>query len=221
MTSRVLIVEDHLLLAQLLAGALEGHGIDAAVAASTDPAVLGTQVDADTLVLLDLHLGEGEDGSAYVTSLRAAGARVLVLTGSEDLLAIGRALDAGAIDVLPKSLPFEELVDAVAAASAASRPRDRAARYRLVQAAKDREARRDAAKSVLDRLTPREREVLDSLTLGASAEEIAAAGVVSLATVRTQIHAILGKLGAHSQIAAVARARQIFDDLGWPSHPPA
>ena len=219
MTSRVLVVEDHLLLAQLLVGALRYRGIEAAVAMSTDPATLGEEVDADTLVLLHLHLGDGPDGSTYVTALRATGARVLVLTGSDDLLAIGRALDDGAVDVLSKSLPFDELVDAVAAASTGARPRDRAARYRLVQAAKVREARRDAAKAVLDRLSPREREVLDSLVLGASAEEIAAAAVVSLATVRTQIRAVLGKLGVHNQLAAVARARQLYDDLGERTHP--
>lgn len=216
MTSRVLVVEDHLLLAQLVVDALRSRGLDAAVATSPHPASLVSQVDDETLVLLDLHLGDDLDGSALVGPLRAAGAHVLVLTGSEDLLAIGRALHDGAVDVLDKSLPFDELVDAVAAAGAGRPPRESAARYRLLQAVSARQARRDTASAVLDRLSPREREVLEALEGGASAEEIAAAAVVSLATVRTQIRAVLGKLEVHNQISAVARARELYDDLGAP-----
>ena len=43
---------------------------------------------------------------------------------------------------------------------------------------------------------------------GASAEEIAKASFVSMATVRSQIRSILEKLGVHSQVAAVALAHR-------------
>jgi DNA-binding CsgD family transcriptional regulator len=55
-------------------------------------------------------------------------------------------------------------------------------------------------------LTRREREVLAALMQGMPLREIAAGDGVSVETVRTQVSAVLRKLGVHSQVAAVARA---------------
>ena len=63
----------------------------------------------------------------------------------------------------------------------------------------------------LDQLTVREREVLAHLMRGRTVREIATVGVVSEATVRTQVKAILAKLDVTSQIAAVGLAHQV----GW------
>jgi DNA-binding NarL/FixJ family response regulator len=49
---------------------------------------------------------------------------------------------------------------------------------------------------------------------GASAEEIANASLVSLPTIRSQIRAVLQKLGVRSQVAAVAAAHR----AGWHYH---
>jgi DNA-binding NarL/FixJ family response regulator len=57
-------------------------------------------------------------------------------------------------------------------------------------------------------LTEREQAVLAGLVEGHCAEEIAKAGFVSISTVRSQIKAILHKLGVNSQLAAVAMARR-------------
>ncbi|MGO3814080.1 MAG: response regulator transcription factor, partial [Cellulosimicrobium funkei] len=59
-------------------------------------------------------------------------------------------------------------------------------------------------------LTGRETEVLEHLAGGRSVAEIAAALVLSVATVRAHVRSILGKLGVSSQLAAsaaLARAR--------------
>ncbi len=60
-------------------------------------------------------------------------------------------------------------------------------------------------------LTDREKVVLAELIEGHCAEEIANAAYVSISTVRSQIKAILQKLGVNSQLAAVAQARR----AGW------
>ena len=75
--------------------------------------------------------------------------------------------------------------------------------------------RRESARRRLpfERLTPRERHVLEGLVEGTRADEIAAASFVSVTTVRNQIQSVLTKLGAGSQIEAVAMARR----AGWPS----
>lgn len=59
-------------------------------------------------------------------------------------------------------------------------------------------------------LTARERAVLVAMVDGMSAEEIAAAHYVTVATIRTQIRAVLSKLGVKSQLAAVAYANRVM-----------
>lgn len=206
---RILIIEDHCVLGQVLCAALREEGF---VAESTDGAAydeLIAQVSAGTLVLLDLQLADGRDGSAYVAPLLRRGALVLVLTGSEDLAAMGRALEAGALDVLDKRIPFTELLAALAQVLSGTYRADPAHRHAILRASYERQAAAAAAAAVLERLTPRESEVLDHLCRGRSAEQVARADHVSIATVRAQIRSVLTKLEVRSQLAAVARARQL------------
>lgn len=58
-------------------------------------------------------------------------------------------------------------------------------------------------------LTPRQREILALIATGVRAREIAHRLVLSEATVRNHIRAILVELGVHSQLEAVARARSL------------
>ncbi len=67
------------------------------------------------------------------------------------------------------------------------------------------------ALSPFERLTLRERRVLAALREGMSTEEIADQHYVALTTVRSQIRAVLQKLGVRSQLAAVAHANRV----GW------
>ena len=66
----------------------------------------------------------------------------------------------------------------------------------------------DSAVSFVDRLTPREREVLDHLAAGLSRPEIARAMSVSPDTVRTHVQHVLKKAEVHSTLAALAKARR-------------
>lgn len=60
-------------------------------------------------------------------------------------------------------------------------------------------------------LTRREKQVLQALMRGETADEISRSSYVSLTTVRSQIRSILTKLGVSSQLAAVALAYR----SGW------
>lgn len=64
----------------------------------------------------------------------------------------------------------------------------------------------DDVRRALAALTPTEAKILRALMQGRSADVIARDHVVSIATVRTQIKQVLGKLGAKSQLSAVALA---------------
>ena len=57
----------------------------------------------------------------------------------------------------------------------------------------------------LDRLTPREREILGLLAQGLRYKEIGAQLGISTSTVRAHLHSIYGKLGVESRTEAVVR----------------
>lgn len=83
---RVLILEDHDLLAQSLAALLRGEGLLVEVArpaAARSAAGPGPDEPYD-VVLLDLDQCR-EDAPERIRSLRADGARVVILTGSADV----------------------------------------------------------------------------------------------------------------------------------------
>jgi DNA-binding NarL/FixJ family response regulator len=208
-TDDVLVIEDHPVLAQTLVAALGSRSIHAIVAPSTAEADVLAMAVAGTLAILDLQLADGQDGSLLVAPLRRAGAEVLVLTGSRDLEAIGRALDYGAVEVIDKASPFEQVLAAVTSALDGTGPLDTAGRTALERAVRTWRSEHARATAVLDRLTPREQQVLDELCRGRAVDEIAASARVSLTTVRSQVAAVLTKLGVHSQLTAVARAREL------------
>lgn len=70
------------------------------------------------------------------------------------------------------------------------------------------QSRMSAVPSPFELLTRREAEVLAEIMNGRSAEDISRDSWVAISTVRSQIKAILQKLGVGSQIAAVALARR-------------
>jgi DNA-binding NarL/FixJ family response regulator len=86
-----------------------------------------------------------------------------------------------------------------------------ARRRQLVEGYLARSAERRELLAKLERLTQREREVLALLADGQRAQAVADHFVVSLATVRTQIRAVLTKLEVGSQLEAVALYRRTIE----------
>lgn len=66
-----------------------------------------------------------------------------------------------------------------------------------------------ALQQPLDRLTPRENEILRMMARGASNQEIAEVFVLTVGTVKGHVNHILSKLGARNRTEAVARAREL------------
>lgn len=64
----------------------------------------------------------------------------------------------------------------------------------------------ESADEAFDHLTPREREVLHWLCLGATTSEIAEQLSISRITARNHVQHVLSKLGKHSRLEAVTRA---------------
>jgi two-component system, NarL family, nitrate/nitrite response regulator NarL len=211
MMPRVLVVDDHTVLSQALADALSLHGLgNVRVAAphQLEPESLLALVDSDRpdVVLLDLFLGQGNVSLPLIPRLRATGSVIVVLTASEDRSVWAQALEAGAAGVLPKSAPFDVVVEAVHRA-AAGQPllSDRERSDLLDTLAESRQAEEERL-DAFTRLTPREQEVLAGLIAGTPVKGIARDLGVSLPTVRTHIRSLFDKLGVNSQRAAVTLA---------------
>ena len=227
---RVLLIDDHRLLAQAIAVALRLRDVDVEVADLVHPKQLIAEVHANPpdLVLLDLNLGEGlraapggrdgggqhpglVDGATLVRPLTEAGARVLVVTGSTDRCWQATALEAGAAGVASKSEPLEDLVATVVKAARGDEVMPTQERTQLLAELRAARARRERTQVPFRRLTARERQVLHALARGKSVTTISREWVVSEATVRSQVRGVLTKLGVSSQLEAVALALQ----AGW------
>lgn len=220
----VLLVDDHVLFAQSVEIGLGATGIPARrVPARSDAGIVAEcSAAAPATVLLDLRLGTGDDGLAIdgldlVGPISAAGCRVVVVTGEIGDAVWGAALERGAVTVLSKDCDLAVLVDAVSAVRDGREVLDQGRRQDLLAAARRDRADTEALLAPFRSLSPREDEVLRSLAAGLPAATIAADAFVSEATVRTQIRAVLTKLGVSSQLQAVAVARR----AGWLDRPGA
>jgi DNA-binding NarL/FixJ family response regulator len=135
----------------------------------------------------------------------------VAFTGSRDRAVLGAAAEAGVIGILHKSEPFDDLIEGVRRAARHETLLSESRRYELADEVRRLRHEREAALAPFAALTPREAAVLSRLMTGESAEAIAEASFVGLATVRSQIRAVLTKLGVKSQLAAVAAAHR----AGW------
>lgn len=206
---RVLVVDDHVLLGHGLAMELRIAGF--VVAVVSDPvasSVLGAVDDFNpAVVLLDLFLGPLIGTSVpLITPLVDAGVEVVMLTGVTNEVLLAACIEAGASGVLPKSSDLDDVVDTVRRAASHERVQPVSERAQLLDRLRTDRRDRAARLAPFERLTRRERVVLGMLMDGKSASEIANEAVVSLATVRSQIRAVLQKLDVTSQLAAVALA---------------
>ena len=210
---RVAIVEDHGLIAHTLAAALQRAGIDAQILPLPDDGDLVGAVTADhpDLVLLDLDLGAWGDATRAISPISDSGVRVVMLTGVDDPARRARCVDQGAVGVLSKSLGFDDLFAAVKRALTDGTLLTAHERQEQLALLREHEREEQHRLGPFEELSRREAEVLGELMAGRSVEQIAEASFVSVTTVRTQVRAILTKLGASSQVAAIGRARE----AGW------
>lgn len=210
---RVMLVDDHRLLSESLAVSLAAEGLVCDVPALTSGAALLEEAarQRPELVLLDLDLGAAGHGLDLIHGLVALGCRVVVMSGQTDPEALATCLDRGAVGVVRKDVPFQHLVRTIVAAANGDEAISREEKLRLREAAHRLAARRAEALAPFDRLTEREADVLRMLRNGCTVRKIAEERVVSEATVRSQVHAVLTKLDVGSQLEAVALARR----AGW------
>jgi DNA-binding NarL/FixJ family response regulator len=220
MTARVLIVEDHGLVAIALQLGLSARGWDVE---TTDGPTASDVIEharrfEPQVVLLDIGLGEKVgNGIDLIAPLLATGAHVVMLTAETRRFVLAACLEKGAAGWLGKNVFPDEVVNTLNDVLDGTPLIGCAARAALIDELRIERAGQRKALSPFERLTARERDVLAALVDGLSAEEIAENQFVALTTVRSQIRAVLQKLGVRSQLAAVAHANRV----GWRPDRPA
>ncbi len=114
---RLAILDDHEVLLDTLGSwiAQNAPDFEVVVSASTWLQLVHSAAFPTDLVFLDFQLREPVSIEARVRTCRAAGAKVIVLTSLDSTESRERALAAGALDVLSKSLPMADVMDAARA----------------------------------------------------------------------------------------------------------
>ncbi len=209
--TRIFLVEDHASFRQALAFMFEREEEFAVVGQAGSLAeardFLNGSADATDVAVCDLALPDG-DGFDLIEELAAkdSGVTTLVLSASLEPARFARAVEAGASGVLHKAVAIGDIVDAVRrlkAGEALLSPNEIIEMLRMVSRKRQQEV--EAHKSI-DRLTPREREVLQALAEGLDSKDIAQKLHITVETERTHMVNILGKLGVHSRLQALVFA---------------
>lgn len=199
-TIKLILVDDHPVVREGLAGMLAGQPDLEVVAQASDGAEAVTlyETHQPDVVLMDLRM-PGMDGVAAIEAIREKrpSAHILVLTTYDSDADIVRAIEAGATGYLLKDTPRDELFRAIRAAARGESVLAPAVAARLMT-----RMRAPAEEN----LSAREIEVLQLVAKGHSNREVGKALHISTATVKTHLIHIYDKLGVNDRTSAVTAA---------------
>ena len=198
---RLVIIDDHRTFVELLRYALQDvPGLDC-VGVAYDPQSGIELVDRERpdIVVMDYEFPGPDDGIAATAVIlsRRPGTYVVLLAGRADRRMMQRAADVGSSTLLPKDGSLPDFLDALRRVG----PGGMLVHPSLLTTTIDGD--RDGRL-----LSPREQEVLTMLAVGLNASEIADQLGITKNTCRGYIKSLLWKLGAHTQLEAVALARK-------------
>lgn len=202
---RLAIAEDHRVVADALATMLGfGDAIEVVGVVSSGGAIV--DLDGELLpdvILMDVTL-EGLNGIEATRQILAARpeARVVVLTMHDDPETVTNAMAAGARGFLPKNASRAEVIAAVEAVARGEGYLHSSVTGEFLDRVGPLADRSLAA----ERLTERERQVLELLADGRTTRQIAEALYVGEETVKTHLGHIYTKLGVADRVQAVALA---------------
>jgi two-component system nitrate/nitrite response regulator NarL len=194
---KVLVCDDHQLLAEALASVLRRRGDVVTVTTNPQQAVSAAVDTGPDVVLMDRSFPDGDGILAVRELLEGAPAtRVIMLSGHTDPVSVRAALDAGARGFLRKDAALGLIMEAV----------DAVVRGELVIDPLLLRTPTRPPSALVNPLTAREQEVLQRIVEGQSTQSMAPAMNVSYSTARTHTQNLLMKLGVHTQLEAAAFA---------------
>ncbi len=216
---RMLLLDDHVLfregLSRLLAEEADFEIAAQCSAGEEALRALGSGAHPD-LILLDFDLGE-QNGFAFLSRAREQGytGRVLMVTAGMTPSDTVRALDAGASGLFLKHAPPNDLVHAIRATMRGEALLSASGLARLLEAARQEEARRAPALQ----LSERERAVLRGVFAGLANKEIAAKLGISEGYVKAVLQQLFGKTGVRTRAQLVRIALEHHFDTAEPARP--
>lgn len=209
-TTRIVIVDDHPLLATGLRAELERSGAEVEMVDPTlgpERVLQAIESRPPDCAVVDLGLPFTGGGPVLIGPLVAASIRVVILTGESERRLLARSSGEGAAAVLSKSEPLAEIVDVILRVAGGQDVRP----WQRVELASELQRMRDEQQQLrapFAELSRREQEVLAGLMEGNAPSVLAEQNFVSVATIRTQIRSVLRKLGVSSQLEAVTLAHR-------------
>jgi DNA-binding NarL/FixJ family response regulator len=205
-TSRLLIVDEHSRRRDALASkcALIAEVEVVGSAGSVDEALDQIRAIHPDVVLVDLDGCRKADLGSFGRACQEAGASMVFVTSGEKSAVLAQATEWGAAGFLKRSDPAETIRHAVKAIKAGAFFLDPERARGMVE---ELDALRGAAgRDAGDFLTPREREVLELLSDGLSARQVARRLALSERTVNTHVANLYRKLGVSNRVQAVREA---------------
>ncbi|MDI3421991.1 LuxR C-terminal-related transcriptional regulator [Streptomyces luteolus] len=150
------------------------------------------------------------DGISLVAAVRSAhpAVRTVVLAEKDDPRRAAHALQAGASGWVAKDCSLSRLLSVVRGVLRDETHLPPALLTGVLRELTAARKHRTESERLVESLTPREREVLRCMVAGLGRKAVAERLFLSPHTVRTHMQNVLGKLGVHSTLAAVALARR-------------
>ena len=208
---RIVIADDH---------ELYRRGMEAVIGSEDDVEIVGeassgaeavesVRVHQPDVVLLEVRMaGQSGIDACSAIKMQSPRTRVLILTGSDDPGDLFKALMVGAAGYLLKSLPVEQIVDAVRLVHAGEvmvpppMARHLVEEFARLASRADTEVVHERTRA----LTERELEVLTWVARGKSNREIAEVATLSENTVKNHVRSIMSKLHVSSRTEAAMHA---------------
>ncbi|HEY0002575.1 MAG TPA: response regulator transcription factor [Actinoplanes sp.] len=231
MPTTILLVDDQSLVRSGLRLMLSVHPHLEVVgeAGTGSEAVMLARELTPNVVVMDLNM-PGMDGVEATRQLTSDNftpdpdytAKVLILTGLGDDEHVFAALQAGASGFVLKDAAPDELAAAVECVANGNGYLAPAVTRGVIADIATRPSPTRAKSGMLDRLTPREREILTLMAYGLTNEDIATRLHLAMATVKTHVCRIIMRLEVHDRTQAVVVAYQnklVIPGSGLPTEP--
>ena len=200
---RLILCDDHVMLAEALAAALTGRGHEVLVTSTPATAVAAVRSQEPDVCLLDLCFRGESSGLDAARAISGLGTRtkVVVLSGISDPDTLSAAVELPVAGFIRKDQNVDEIaraLDLVAAGGVLIAPG-------LPHHAAGRRTRPQPPDPMTE-LTAREQEVVARIVNGENTKQMAAAMRIRPDTVRSYVKHVLAKLGAHSRLQVAAMA---------------
>jgi DNA-binding NarL/FixJ family response regulator len=217
MPIRVFLLDDHQIVREGVRLLLEADGDLIVVGeSSTAGETLDLMARArPDVAVLDVRLPDG-DGISVCREIRSLHPEVacLMLTSFADDEALAQAVMAGASGYVLKQIHGNELVASIRAVAGGHTLIDRATTERVLRGLQ----RLNQERAGLDRLTARERQILELIAAGRTNREIGDELYLAEKTVKNYVSNMLAKLGMGRRSEAAAYAARLSERRTRPEH---